>query len=64
MTLKSRLQKLSTKFNSEKVTIYCIGWATTTWSKSEELVRHKGEEKDEFFERVYQTSKKECIWFD
>ena len=64
MTIKTRLQKLATKLKSEDVKIYYMGWADCTWSESEGLVRQAGESKEDFCNRVYQTTKKQFIWFD
>ena len=64
MTLKTRLQKLATKLKPEEVKVYYMGWANCTWSESEGLVRQADESKEEFCSRVYQTSKKQFLWFD
>jgi hypothetical protein len=39
-------------------------WADCTWSESEGLKRLEGESKDDFCNRVYQTTKKQFLWFD
>jgi len=64
MTLKSRLQKLVNKIQSEEVKIYYMGWADCTWSESEGLFRQADESKEEFCHRVYQARKKQFLWFD
>ena len=64
MTLKSRLQKLVSKLQPEEVKIYYMGWADCTWSESEGLVRQAKESKEDFCNRVYQTTKKQFLWFD
>ena len=64
MTLKSRLEKLANKLKPEEVKIYYMGWADCTWSKSESLLRQDGESKEAFCKRVYQTTKKQYLWFD
>ena len=64
MTLKSRLQKLTDKLKSKKVKIYYMGWADCTWNESEGLVRQSNESKDDFCNRVYQTTKRRFLWFD
>ena len=63
MTLKSRLQKLTAKLQP-KVEVHYFGWADCTWSQSEGLYRLEGESKDDFCNRVYQATKKQCLWFD
>jgi len=64
MTLKSRLQKLANKLEHKEVKIYYMGWADCTWSESEDLVRQAGESKEDFCSRVYQTTKKQFLWFE
>jgi imidazoleglycerol phosphate synthase glutamine amidotransferase subunit HisH len=64
MTLKNRLQKLATKLKPEEVKIYYMGWADCTWSQSEGLFRQSDESKEDFCNRVYQTTKKQFLWFD
>ena len=64
MNIKSRLQKLTDKLKSEEVKIYYMGWADCTWSKSEGLFRQEGESKEDFCNRVYQTTKKQFLWFE
>jgi hypothetical protein len=64
MTLKSRLQKLTKKLQPEATKIYYMGWADCTWSESEGLFRRTGESKEDFCNRVYQTSKKKFLWFN
>jgi hypothetical protein len=64
MTLKSRLQKLAAKLETKEVKIYYMGWQDCTWSESEGLVRQAGESQDDFCNRVYQTTKKQFLWFD
>lgn len=64
MTLKSRLQKLTNKLKPEATKIYYMGWADCTWSESEGLYREAGESKEVFCNRVYQTTKKQFLWFD
>ncbi len=64
MTLKSRLEKLTNKLKPEEVKIYYMGWADCTWTESEGLIRQEGESKDDFCNRVYQTTKKKFLWFD
>jgi hypothetical protein len=64
MTLKSRLEKLTNKLRPEEVKIYYMGWADCTWSNSEGLFRQAGESKEDFCNRVYQTTKKQFLWFD
>jgi hypothetical protein len=64
MTLKSRLQKLADKLKPEVAEIYYFGWADCAWSESEGLTRQVGESQDDFCNRVYQTTKKQFLWFD
>lgn len=64
MTIKTRLQKLATKLKPEDVKIYYMGWADCTWRESEGLVRQAGESKEDFCKRVYQTTRKQFLWFD
>jgi hypothetical protein len=64
MTLKSRLQKLTNKLQPEAIKIYYVGWADCTWSESESLFRQANESKEDFCNRVYQTTKKQFLWFD
>lgn len=64
MTVKSRLQKLTNKLNPEAQEVHFFGWADCTWSESEGLKRLEGESKDDFCNRVYQTTKKQFLWFD
>ncbi len=64
MTLKSRLQKLAAKLKSEEIKIYYMGWADCNWSESEGLFRQVGESKEDFCSRVYQSTKKQFLWFD
>lgn len=64
MTLKSRLQKLFDKLKPEKVEVHYFGWADCIWSESEGLIRQTGESKEDFCNRVYQTTKKQYLWFD
>jgi hypothetical protein len=64
MTLKSRLQKLTDKLKPEEVKIYYMGWADCTWSEAEGLKRQENESKEDFCNRVYQTTKKQFLWFD
>ena len=63
MTLKSRLQKLTVKLKPE-AEVHCFGWADCTWSESEGLFRQEGESQEDFCNRVYQTTKKQYLWFD
>jgi len=63
MTLKSRLQKLTAKLRLE-AEVHSFGLADCTWSESEGLLRQAGESKDDFCNRVYQTTKKQFLWFD
>jgi len=58
MTLKSRLQKLTNKLKPKTTKIYYLGWANCTWSESEDLLRQAGESKEDFCNRVYQSTKK------
>jgi hypothetical protein len=64
MTLKSRLQKLTDKLKPEEVKIYYMGWADCTWSEAEGLKRQENESKEDFCNRVYQTTKKQFLWFE
>lgn len=64
MTLKSRLEKLANKLKPKATKIYYMGWADCTWSESEGLIRQAGESKEDFCSRVYQTTKKQFMWFD
>jgi hypothetical protein len=64
VTIKTRLQKLATKLKPEDVKIYYMGWADCTWIESEGLTRQEGESVDAFCNRVYQTTKKQFLWFD
>lgn len=63
MTLKSRLKKLANTVQPEEVKIYYMGWADCSWTESEGLVRQADESKEEFCNRVYQTTKKQFLWF-
>lgn len=63
MTLKSRIQKLTYKLQPEEVKIYYMGWADCTWSESEGIFRQSGESREEFCNRVYETTKKQFLWF-
>ena len=53
MTLKSRLDKLTTKLKPDAVKVHYFGWADCTWSESEGLTRLEGESKDDFCNRVH-----------
>lgn len=64
MTLKTRLQKLTNKLKPEAIKVHYFGWAGCTWSESEGLIRKEDESKDDFCNRVYQTTKKQFLWFD
>jgi hypothetical protein len=64
MTLKSRLQNLTNKLKPDTVKVHYFGWKDCTWSKSEGLLRRDGESKEDFCNRVYQTIKKQYLWFD
>ena len=64
MTLKTRLQKLTNKLKPEAIKVHYFGWADCTWSESEGLVRQEEESKEDFCKRVYQTTKKQFLWFD
>ena len=64
MTLKSRLQKLTNRLKPDAVKVHYFGWKDCTWSKSEGLLRQDGESKEDFCNRVYQTTKKQYLWFD
>jgi hypothetical protein len=64
MTLKTRLQKLTNKLKPEVKEVHFFGFADCTWSESEGLIRLEGESKDDFCDRVYQTTKKQFLWFD
>ena len=64
MTLKGRLQKLTNKLKSETTKIHYMGWKDCTWSESEGLLRRLDESKEDFCNRVYQTTKKQYLWFD
>jgi hypothetical protein len=48
----------------EAIKIYYVGWADSTWSESEGLVRKEGESKEDFCGRVYQATKKQFLWFN
>jgi len=63
MTLKSRLQKLTAKLKPE-VEVHYFGWADCAWSESEGLKRQVGESQEDFCNRVYQTTKKQYLWFE
>lgn len=64
MNLKSRLQKLSIELKPEATKIYYMGWKDCTWSQSEGLLRQDSESKEDFCNRVYQTTKKQYLWFE
>jgi len=64
MTLKSRIEKLTVKLKPKDVEVHFFGWQDCTWSESEGLKRLEGESKDDFCNRVYQTTKKQFLWFD
>ena len=63
MSLATRIGKLEEKIAPKKEKIYFIGWANCTWSKSEGLFRQADESKEAFCNRVYQTTKKQYLWF-
>ena len=64
MTLKTRLQKLTNKLKPEAIKVHYFGWADCTWSESEGLKRQEDESQGDFCNRVYQTTKKQYLWFD
>jgi len=64
MTLKTRLQKLTNKLKPEAIKVHYFCWADCTWSESEGLKRQEGESQEDFCNRVYQTTKKQFLWFD
>jgi hypothetical protein len=64
MRLATRIEKLEEKLLPKKRKTYFIGWANCTWSESEGLFRQTGESKEDFCNRVYQTTKKQFLWFD
>ena len=64
MTLKTRLHKLTNKLKPKAQEVHFFGWADCSWSESEGLKRLEGESKDDFCNRVYQTTKKQFLWFD
>lgn len=64
MMLKSRLIKLTNKLKPQVVKVHFFSWADCTWSESEGLKRQEGESRDDFCNRVYQTTKKQFLWFD
>jgi len=64
MRLATRIEKLEEKLLSKKRKTYLIGWRDCRWSKSEGLLRQAGESKEDFCNRVHQTTKKQFLWFD
>jgi len=64
MSLASRIEKLEEKITPKKEKNYFMGWANCTWSQSEGLFRQANESKEDFCNRVYQTTKKQFLWFD
>ena len=64
MSQASRIEKLEEKIAPKKEKIYFMGWANCTWSESEGLFRQDGESKEAFCNRVFQTTKKQFLWFD
>ena len=64
MTLESRLNRLANKLQLEATKIYYMGWSDCTWSEAEGLFRQADESKEDFCNRVYQTTKKQYLWFD
>jgi hypothetical protein len=63
MTLKSRIDKLTVKLMPEAIKVHYFGWQDCTWSESEGLFRQVGESQEDFCSRVYQTTKKQFLWF-
>jgi hypothetical protein len=63
MSLKSRLAKIEAAIPRAD-TVHYMGWADCTWSESEGLIRRADESKEDFCNRVYQTTKKQFLWFD
>ena len=41
-----------------------MGWADSTWSESEGIIRKVDESKDGFCERVYKITEKQYLWFE
>lgn len=64
MRLTTRIEKLEEKILPKKRKAYFIGWRDCTWTKSEGLFRQAVESKEDFCNRVYQTTKKQYLWFD
>jgi hypothetical protein len=64
MTVLSRLEKLEEKLKPEKKKVYFMGWASCEYKQSNGLTRMEGESKKDFCNRVYQTTKKQFLWFD
>lgn len=64
MTALSRLEKLEEKLKSEKKKVYFMGWSDCEYKQSNGLNRMEGESKKDFCNRVYQTTKKQFLWFD
>jgi len=64
MSLATRIEKLEEKLRPKGDKVYFIGWANCTWSKSEGLIRQANELKEDFCNRVYQTTKKQYLWFE
>ena len=63
MSLATRIEKLEEKLRPKGNKVYFIGWTNCTWSESEGLFRQESESKENFRNRVYQTTKKQFIWF-
>ena len=64
MTALSRLEKLEEKLKPEKKKVYFMGWAGCEYKQSNGLTMMEGESKKDFCNRVYQTTKKQFLWFD
>jgi len=64
MTALSRLAKLEEKLKPEKKKVYFMGWVGCEYKQSNGLTRMEGESKKDFCNRVYQTTKKQFLWFD
>ena len=63
MSLATRIEKLEEKLRPKGDKVYFIGWTNCIWSESEGLFRQESESKEDFRNRVYQTTIKQFIWF-
>jgi hypothetical protein len=64
MTTITRLEKLEKKLKLKRKKVYFMGWAGCEYKQSNGLTRAEGESKKDFCNRVYQTIKKQYLWFE